>query len=388
MSSSTPLIATTTPNSSELIIGCKKQYPAAMPIITIHSKMNKHSQPVRPGQKKRPHDQSTSSTTEHGKTHHNDKKEKKEKDAEAKKKASEKQARYRERKIYEDQIETIGDYKGKVTEVDVWIGDRVYGSFRRFTQMSKFGKVRNKAPVQRCKNGNIKSTKPTIFEGAVVAIGDPTDRKYLAVPRPNFKVKVPCYAKHADHATAKPITGHRLTGACARVSGVSTKLFVLVQWENNETKWVASDRVQDMELGEKKRAIPPSTVEPNDKPHTPGDIQKVNSYYYPITFFIKANPFTFFIKAKTVAEDGKANETEDKGKEANEENVARDFIKAKIVAEDGKAPTTSQLKEWCNEYHAIIEANRIMESDTSGVSSTPAPPLQCLTQYRHHLYMT
>ena len=67
MSSSTPLIATTTPNSSELIIGCKKQYPAAMPDTTVHSKMNEHSQPVRPGQKKRPHDQSTSSTTEHGK---------------------------------------------------------------------------------------------------------------------------------------------------------------------------------------------------------------------------------------------------------------------------------------------------------------------------------
>ena len=95
-----------------------------MPDTTVHSKMNEHSQPVRPGQKKRPHDQSTSSTTEHGKTHHNDKKEKKEKDAEAKKKASEKQARYRERKIYEDQIEKIGDCKGKVTEVDVWIGDR------------------------------------------------------------------------------------------------------------------------------------------------------------------------------------------------------------------------------------------------------------------------
>ena len=111
--------------------------------------------------------------------------------------------------------------------------------------MTRIGMVRNKAILHENKGGNVKAYKPHNFSGAIVAFGDPTDRNYQAIPESHFKVKVPCYAKHASNVEAKPINAHRLNGICetVHVEGRKSEGWVYVQWSNNETQWLPSQQV-------------------------------------------------------------------------------------------------------------------------------------------------
>lgn len=244
---------------------------------------------------------------------------KNDKTAEQRKNDQEKQKRFRVRKMYESQIKDIegavGSYSEEVLVIvfNRGIGVRS-GNFQKMMQMTRIGMVRNKAPLHANKNGNVKAYKPHIFRGAIVAIGDPKDRNYQAIPESHFKVKVPCYAKQACHATAKPLLADRLTGICntVHVEGRESVGWVYVQWSNNERDWVASHRVVGDVVTDNERRGPssakgnvtdnesrgPSSAKGNDdianvvtansdKPQKKGVEQKVDTYYSPFASYIK-----------------------------------------------------------------------------------------------------
>ena len=346
---------------------------------------------------------------------------KKDKTAEQRKKDQEKQKRFRLRTMYESQIKDIEGEVGSFSKevlimVLKWENGVRSGNFQKMTQMTHIDMVRNKAPLHANKNGNIKAYKPHTFRGAIVAFGDPKDRNYQAIPESHFQVKVPCYAKHASHGKAKPITAHRLTGICdtVHVEGRESVGWVYVQWENNETDWLPSHQVVGVfvtDNGRERRG--PSSAKGNDdiandviansdRPQNKGDKQKVDTYYSPFASYIKAHAEEQKKKEKG-AKSGNTNGVAlGKGKEdMNDASgvvlsvVHPSFsVPTKHIATMGKTQE-EELHEWLrseipnitelvhrgNEYWAVSEVGRYFSQ-----SKPPRPPPDSETIHTSFLY--
>ena len=209
--------------------------------------------------------------------------------------------------MYESQIKdieggTVGSFSKNVLIMvpkweNTWAGG---GNFQKMTHVTRIGIVRNKAPLHENKNGNVKAYIPHTFLGAIVALGDPKDRNYQAIPESYFQVKVLCYAKHVSHGEAKPMTAHRLTGIynTVHVEDRESVGWVYVQWENNETDWLPSHRVVGDFVTDNRRwpssangndDIANDVIATSDRPQNKGDEQKLDTYHSPLTSYLKAH---------------------------------------------------------------------------------------------------
>jgi len=161
----------------------------------------------------------------------------------------------RHRKIMEAQIPK----SRQETAVNVFVGDISHGVWRDAIQVTEMGEVYRVGT----KNGeNTKYRKK--FRGAIVRFGETKDRNYDAVPESNFRVKVPCYAKQCGKETAENlIPATRLSGMVVSKGNEGKEVakstgYVLIQWNNGEKQWVASNRVRDLVVDSGRRQSKPT----------------------------------------------------------------------------------------------------------------------------------
>jgi len=149
----------------------------------------------------------------------------------------------RKRQKYEQQIRLLSDDHIQ-KKICVWTGSMVDGYWKEVTQMTRMG------DVSKVVGGRGK--RPILFHGAIVALSNPKDREYDAVPSSYFKTEVPCHAKHGSHhgAVGQPAT--KLTGICYTVAKESTG-YIKIQWHSDKAiVWIAANRVEDNFRGKRK----------------------------------------------------------------------------------------------------------------------------------------
>ena len=120
----------------------------------------------------------------------------------------------------------------------------VNGYRKEVTQITRMGDVSKVVSGQ--------GKRPILFHGAIVALSNPKDCEYDAVPSSYFKTEVPCHAKHGSHhgAVGQPAT--KLTGICYTVAKESTG-YIKIQWHSDKAiVWIAANRVEDNFRGKRK----------------------------------------------------------------------------------------------------------------------------------------